>query len=122
MTSSEHVFPTSHVFPNSRNDGREDKADTSETIPSHPSRAYLEVARKEWEGMDESAASNTSCLPNRTRDGKRSPHVLLTVSDAAELLRIVTQSRPINHDQTELVADLAAIVRRARAIETRTQP
>ena len=54
------------------------------------------------------------------KSSANAPHVLLTVSDAAELLRIVTESRPINHDQTELVADLAAIVRRARAIETRS--
>jgi hypothetical protein len=66
--------------------------------------------------------TNTSAQPAQPAQLVTSdaPHVLLTVSDAAELLRIVTQSRPINHDQTELVADLAAIVRRARAIETRS--
>ena len=91
----------------------------SETIPSLHSPALLEEAGNGREGMDGSESLEESSLPNRTRNGKTSPHVLLTANEASQLLRLVTQSRPMDCGQMELVADLARHVAAARGIEVR---
>ena len=126
MTSSEQRIGNVPVVPHNVPDVWDVPPDYLESEPSRPSQHLcIDAGRTgRTDGVPQVGVTHhsrpTRDVHDRDVPNADDPHVLLTVSDAAELLRIVTQSRPINHDQTELVADLAAIVRRARAIETRS--
>ncbi len=126
MTSSEQRIENVPAVPQNVPDARDVHTDYLESETSQPSRRLVISGGRtgRTDGVPRVGVAHhsrpTRDVHNRDVHRADAPHVLLTVNDAAQLLRIVTQSRPIDHDQTELVADLVAIVRRARAIETRS--
>jgi len=126
MTSSEQRIENVPAVPQNVPDVRDVHADYLESDPSQPSRRLVISGGRtgRTDGVPRVGVAHhsrpTRDVHNRDVPRADAPHVQLTHNDAADLLRIVTQSRPIGHEQTELVADLAAIVRRARAIETRS--
>ncbi len=120
MTSSEQRIENVPAVPHNVPDGWDVSPDYLESETSQPSRRLVISGGRtgRTDGVPRMGVTDHS-RPTRDVHKVDFPHVLLSANEASQLLRLVTQSRPMDCGQMELVSNLARHVAAARGIEVR---